>query len=471
MKTFFAVDLGATSGRTIIGQIGNNLSIELEEINRFPNHIVQIGSHFHWDIFELYRNILEGLKIVAQRNIKIESIGIDTWGCDFAMFSCDGQLLNQPFTYRDPHTDGAPEKFFRNCVERSKVYELTGIQVMNFNTLFQFYTLNTNGCCAYKHADKILFIPDALAYLLTGKMITEYTVATTAQIVNAKTQKLEPTLLEKVGLNENSFGRLVYPGEIIGTLRPEVQQITGLNNVPVIAVGGHDTASAVAAVPAGNENFAYLSSGTWSLMGIETKEPIISETSERLNFTNEGGVDGTIRVLKNICGMWLLERCRAEWNDSLGYGELIEMAQTCEANISLINPDDPAFANPTSMIKAIEDFCRNSGQLVPKTKGEFVRCIFDSLANRYRTIIEMLESIAGKRVEILHVIGGGSRNKMLNQLTADAIGIPVVAGPAEATAMGNIMVQAVASGSASSISQMRKQLANSSELERYEPTK
>lgn len=471
MKSFFAVDLGATSGRTIVGRIAGNSGIELEEINRFPNHIIQIGSHFYWDIFELYRNILEGLKIVAQQQIKIESIGIDTWGCDFAMFGADGQLLSQPFTYRDPHTEGAPERFFKNCVTRNKVYELTGIQVMNFNTLFQFDTLNVNNCSAYKNAAKILFIPDALAYLLTGKMVTEYTVATTAQIVNAKSRKLEPELLEKVGLSENSFGRFVYPGETIGKLRTEIQQITGLTDIPVIAVGSHDTASAVAAVPATSEKFAYLSSGTWSLMGIETKSPIISESSERLNFTNEGGIDGTIRVLKNICGMWLLERCRAEWNDSLGYGELIEMAQACEANVSVINPDDQAFANPSSMVKAIEDFCRKTGQTVPKSKGEFVRCIFDSLANRYRTIIEMLESIAGEHIEILHVIGGGSRNKMLNQLTANAIGIPVIAGPAEATAMGNIMVQAVAAGAANSIAEMRKQLANSSELERFEPMK
>ena len=466
MKTFFAVDLGATSGRTIVGRMGPG-GIEIEEINRFANNLITVGGHCYWDIFALYHNILQGLRTVAERGIDIHSIGIDTWGVDFVMIGADGQILSQPFAYRDPHTAGAPERFFER-MPRTSVYELTGIQVMDFNSLFQFDTLRRNGSSALAAASKILFVPDALAYMLTGQMVTEYTIATTAQIVNARTRRLEPEILKQVGLTPDHFGRFVEPGATVCTLTPEVQKLTGLGAVPVIAVAGHDTGSAVAAVPAADADFAYLSSGTWSLMGVETSEPIISERMAELNFTNEGGVDGTIRVLKNICGMWLLERCRAEWNDSMSYPELIAMAQA-EPRDAVINPDDPAFANPASMTQAIADYCRRTGQNVPQSRGAMVRCIFESLAHRYAEVMELLRQVSPVRPKVLHVIGGGSRNDMLNQLTANVVGMPVVAGPAEATAIGNIMVQAVAAGEARSIGQLRSRLSRSAELKRFEP--
>ena len=464
---FIAIDLGATSGRIILGSITPN-GIELEEINRFPNYIIELRNHYYWDIYELYRNILEGLKLISQKQgIEVLSIGIDTWGVDFVCVGKDGQLLRSPYSYRDPFTEGAPDTFFCR-IPRSRVYELTGIQVMNFNSLFQLDVMRRSADSALEAADKILFIPDALSYLLTGQMVTEYTIASTAQLVNAFTRRLEPELLHALDLTEERFGRFVYPGEKIGELTPAVQRITGLGAVPVIAVAGHDTASAVAAVPSCNRNFAYLSSGTWSLMGLEIDSPIITPEAELLNYTNEGGVEGTIRFLKNICGMWLLERCRLQWKD-VSYEELIAEAQGCEAFRSLINPDDMAFTNPGDMQHAIQEYCRYTGQPVPATRGQIVRCIFESLALRYRQVFENLHVLSSSSIEVLHVIGGGSRNDLLNQWTCNAIGVPVVAGPSEATAIGNIMLQAVWRGESENVFSMRRLVASSLPLRNYQP--
>nr|WP_320057388.1 rhamnulokinase family protein [uncultured Bacteroides sp.] len=465
-QCFFAVDLGATSGRTILGSLSDK-GLELEEVNRFPNHLIEVGGHFYWDIYALYQHVVDGLKLAAQREVKITSIGIDTWGVDFVCVGEDGHILRQPYAYRDPHTNGAPEAFFSR-VSRSRVYELTGIQVMNFNSLFQLDTLRRNNDSALAAAKKILFIPDALSYMLSGEMVTEYSIATTAQLVNAKTRKLEPELLASLGLTEENFGRFVYPGETIGALSEEVQKQTGLGAIPVIAVAGHDTGSAVAAVPALNSNFAYLSSGTWSLMGVEAEAPVVNAETEALNFTNEGGVEGTIRLLKNICGMWLLERCRAEWGET-SYPDLIAEAKAAEPFRSIINPDDALFANPTHMEKAIFGYCEATGQPVPDTRARIVRCIFESLALRYRQVLENLSKLSPRPVETLHVIGGGSRNDLLNQFTANSTGVTVIAGPSEATAIGNVMVQAMASGVADSIGEMRKQINASIPLATFQP--
>lgn len=463
---FFAVDLGATSGRTILGSFSDK-GLELEEINRFPNQLIEVRGHYYWDIYALYQSVIDGLKIVAKRNLSITSIGIDTWGVDFVCVGKDGHLLRQPYAYRDPHTDGAPEALFSR-VPRSRIYGLTGIQVMNFNSLFQLDTLRGNNDSALAAANKILFIPDALSYMLTGEMVTEYTIASTAQLVNAQTRKLESELLKVVGLTEEHFGRFVYPGEQVGVLTKEIQKLTGLGAIPVIAVAGHDTASAVAAVPALNHNFAYLSSGTWSLIGVETDTPVITEETERLNFTNEGGVAGTIRLLKNICGMWLLERCRTGW-ENISYQELIAEAEAAEPFRSLINPDDACFDNPADMQETICRYCTETNQPVPETRGQIVRCIFESLALRYRQVLENLRNLSPKPIETLHVIGGGSRNELLNQFTANAIGIPVIAGPSEATAIGNVMIQAMAAGEAEDINGMRQLIHNSIPLKTYQP--
>lgn len=464
---FFAVDLGATSGRTILGTLSEG-SLELRELTRFANPIIETGGHFYWDIYALYNEIIGGLKVVAREGVEIASIGIDTWGVDFVFVGKDGGLLRNPYCYRDPHTVGMMDDYFRH-VGKERVYDLTGIQFMNFNSLFQLYTLHKAKDSALEAAEKILFMPDALSYMLTGEMVTEYTIASTSQMLNPRTKQMEQELLDVCGVQTSQFGRFVFPGTQIGVLSDEVQRQTGLGAIPVIAVAGHDTASAVAAVPAKDERFAYLSSGTWSLMGVEVKDAIINAESFDKNFTNEGGVEGTTRFLKNICGMWLLERCRKEWAENYSYNELIDAALAVPSFRSLINPDAPCFANPTSMIDAIKGYCRDTGQLVPESFGEITRCIFESLALRYRQVFGYLQQMAAFPIEVLHVIGGGSRNNLLNQFTCNAVGVPVVAGPSECTAIGNIMLQAKAAGVVEDIAAMRRLIADSVETVIFVP--
>ena len=474
---YFAVDLGATSGRTILGSLADG-RLEQEELTRFPNNLIETGGHFYWDLYALYFEMIRGLKEVARRNITLTSIGIDTWGVDFVFIGDDGAILRNPMAYRDPHTFGRMEEYLEKVVSRKEVYDITGIQFMNFNSLFQFYAMQQDGNSAMKMARKVLFVPDALSWMLTGEAVCEYTIASTSQMLAPRTGDLSERLIESVGLKREHFGRMVQPGTRIGVLTDEVQKMTGLGPVPVIAVAGHDTGAAVAAVPAKDEQFAYLSSGTWSLMGIETKEAIINDRSYELNFTNEGGIEGTTRFLKNICGMWLYERCRKEWPEEvrqLSHPELQGSAMQVEAFRSIINPDDKAFANPPSMIEAIQTYCRETGQAVPETPAEICRCIFDSLALRYRQVFGWIKEFystakPSKTISVLHVIGGGSLNKYLTQFTADACGIEVLAGPQECTAIGNIMLQAKASGSVADIWQMRQIIADSVDMTAYHPT-
>ena len=470
-KYFFAVDLGATSGRTIVGNITDG-KFDLEEVTRFPNNLIEQGGHFYWDIYALYFEVIRGLKEVARRGLEITSIGIDTWGVDFVCIGADGAILRNPRAYRDPVTFDAMDDYLRHVIQRKEVYDVTGIQLMNFNSIFQLYAMRREQNSALEHAQKILFVPDALSWMLTGNEVCEYTIASTSQLLDPRTKQLDERLLASLGLSRSKFGKMVNPGAVIGVLTDEVQRMTGLGAVPVIAVAGHDTASAVAAVPAKNEQFAYLSSGTWSLMGIETPDAVINERSYDLNFTNEGGVEGTTRFLKNICGMWLYERCRKEWPEEvrqLSHPELQGSAMTVEPFRSLINPDDALFANPGSMIEAIQQYCRQSNQPVPETPAEICRCIFDSLALRYRQVFGWLKEFAAFPLGVLHVIGGGSLNKYLCQFTANSLGVEVLAGPQEGTAIGNIMLQAKASGLVGDIWEMRRIIANSLELVRYEP--
>lgn len=465
---FAAVDLGATSGRVILATIAEN-NINLEEIHRFPDPIIEMQGHFYWDLPAIYQSIIKGLAKIAERGIQIQSIGIDTWGVDFVTFGKDGAMLRMPYCYRDPHTTDAPEKFFER-MPRKELYNKTGIQIMNFNSVFQLDTLRRNKCSALEAADKILFIPDALAYLLTGEMVTEYTIASTAQMIDPRSKQWDDDILKMLNLTPENFGRMIMPGEQIGVITEEVQRLTGLGAVPVVAVASHDTGSAVAAVPAEDANFAYLSSGTWSLMGVESPEPVISERSFQLNFTNEGGIEGTIRVLKNICGMWLLERCRAEWPE-MDYPTLIAQAEAAEPFRSLINPDASCFANPASMTTAIAEYCKATNQPVPESVGQYTRCIFDSLALRYRQVVEMLRELSPVTIERLYVIGGGARNGMLNQFTANAIGIPVETGSSESTAIGNVMMQAKWAGVVATIEDMRAMIRHSlTDSQHYEPS-
>ncbi|MCR4853413.1 MAG: rhamnulokinase [Prevotella sp.] len=468
-KYFFAVDLGATSGRTILGTLCGE-KIELEEVTRFPNNLIEQGGHFYWDIYALYFEIIRGLKDVAARQIPIESIGIDTWGVDFVFIGDDGAILRNPRAYRDPITFDAMDDYLKHVISKKEVYDVTGIQFMNFNSIFQLYAMRREGNAALKNAAKILFVPDALSWMLTGSEVCEYTIASTSQLLDPRTKQLDERLLQSLGLTRSKFGKMVQPGELIGCLSEEVRRMTGLGAVPVYAVAGHDTGSAVAAVPAKDEKFAYLSSGTWSLMGIETKDAIISDLSYERNFTNEGGLEGTTRFLKNICGMWLLERCRKEWTDAPeDYGTLISEAMKVPAFQSIINPDDAMFANPSNMQQAIKDYCAQTDQHVPANYAELTRCIFDSLALRYREVFGYLKEMATFPIEILHIIGGGSRNAQLNQFTANSTGTTVMAGPTEGTALGNIMVQAKAAGAVKDIWDMRRIIANSIELKKFVP--
>lgn len=442
-KHFFAADLGATSGRTILGTLADG-RLSLEELTRFSHPLIQTGGHYYWDILHLYNEILHGLSEVARRGLTVESIGIDTWGVDCVCLGADGALLRAPRAYRDPATFAAMDDYLANVRSRRQLYDVAGTEILNFNTLFQLHAMRRDADSALAAADTVLFMPDALSYLLTGERVCEYTIASTSGFLNARTRDLDDDLLGTVGLRRSQFGRLVMPGEQVGTLTPEVQQLTGLGPVPVLAVAGHDTQAAIAAIPTPDADFAYLSSGTWSLMGIVAPAPIINDRSFALNFTNEGGVGGTTCFLKNICGMWLLESCRREhegdavWGD---YAALIAAAEAAPAFRSLIFPDAPDFAAPQSMTAAIQDFCRRTEQPVPETTGEIVRCIFDSLVLRYRQVLGHLQEFAPHPLRRLHIIGGGSRNAFLNQLTADVLAIPVVAGPTECTALGNIMVQ------------------------------
>ncbi len=467
---FLAFDLGATSGRSVIGTFKDG-KIEIKELTRFPNGIFELHGRFYWNLAGLYNHLKEGLAACAREGITPDSIGIDTWGVDVVPIGSDGSILGMPRAYRDPYTDGAPEKFFE-IIPRNEVYAKTGIQIMNFNTLFQIFAAVKEVYTPILHAEKLLFMPDALSYMLTGKAVCEYTIASTSQILDPRIGALDGSLLEAAGVRNDIFPEITLPGRVIGPLTDAVATETGIGKVDVVAVAGHDTASAVAAVPAENEHFAYLSSGTWSLMGIETREPIITEESARLNFTNEGGVDGTTRFLKNICGMWILEQCRKEWSregKDYTYPEIVEMATSTEPFGCFINPDDALFANPKSMLGAIVEFCRRTGQNPPQSDAEVVRTIFESLALRYREVLEMLEGMAPFPIEVLHIIGGGSKNALLNQYTANAIGKRVVAGPSEATALGNVMMQAVAAGAVGSLAEARKIICTSVETEEFMP--
>lgn len=463
------IDLGATSGRVILAKAGDG-KLEMEVIHRFPNHLLQFNNRYYWNIYSLYENILEGLTLAARKEKEIHSIGVDTWGVDLVYLAHDGSFADLPRAYRDPYTDGAQEKVFE-VIPKGEVYRKTGIQFMNFNTLFQLYAAREEGMAGYRHAEKALFMPDAISYMLTGKQVCEYTILSTSQFLNPFTKKIERDFFERLGISADLFPEVVYPGTTIGPLLPAICKATGMPSVPVVAVAGHDTASAIAAIPSATRDFAYISSGTWSLMGIETDEPIVNDESYEMNFTNEGGIDATIRFLKNITGLWLLEQCKKEWDKAgrnYSYQQIVELAGSV-VNRTYIDPDHPSFANPASMTNAIVQYCHNSGQKPPISDGEFIRCIFESLALKYATVLESLQRVAPYEIRKLHVIGGGSQNGLLNQFTANAVGMEVIAGPSEATALGNALVQLKALGIYRNRSEMRELLASSPELKRFYP--
>ena len=474
-KTYhLAIDLGATSGRTILASFDGD-NVFMQELTRFKYPMLPINGHLYWNLPYIYFEILEGMKkavealgFLGSKPQQLTSIGIDTWGCDVAYFHKDGSISGLPYCYRDSHTEGAIEKFSQQ-MSKDKIYEKTGIQFMDFNTVFQLFTIKNESPEVIETADKILFIPDALSYMLTGNAVTEYTVASTSQMLNPKTGELDEEILKALGIPRSKFGSMVNPGEKIGILTKQVQDYTGLGEVPVIAVAGHDTASAVIAVPTPDKNYAYLSCGTWSLLGIESPEAIINEKSKEYNFTNEGGIDGTTRFLKNICGLWLFEKCREEFKnvpDNIGELSALCLQSSCD---SIINPDDPMFAHPDSMTRAINAYCAQTGQEVPRNPSDYIRVVYRSLAKRYKTVLDWLKELSPVEIKRLHVIGGGSQNQYMMQHTADETGIPVVAGPAECTAMGNVLVQLKAAGWVKDLEDMRRVAMNSTETKTYHP--
>jgi rhamnulokinase len=469
-RAFVAFDLGASGGRTVLGRLGNE-RLNLEVANRFSNSMMPIRGHLHWDIFALYKSMKEGLsRCRALLGAVPDSMAVDTWGVDFGLLARDGSVLGLPFGYRDNRTEGMMERFFTR-IPKETVYRLTGIQFLPFNTLFQLYAMATERSPLLEAAADLLFMPDLFNYLFTGEKRTEFTFATTSQLYNPVEKTWEETLLEEVGVSPDLMQEIASPGTILGGLSNEVAEELGLDTIPLVACASHDTGSAVAAVPAEGSGWAYISSGTWSLMGLELREPLLNRRAMELNFTNEGGVDGTFRFLKNISGLWLLQECRRIWSreKAVSYEELIQAARSAPPFQAVLNPDDSLFLNPADMVAAIRGYCTGTGQNFPLKQGGIVRTILESLALKYRETLMQLKELCQEEISRIHIIGGGVQNSLLCQFTADATGLPVMAGPVEATAIGNIMVQARAMGEVDSMEAIRSMVRRSFPVETYLP--
>lgn len=468
---FLAFDLGAESGRGVVGFFdGEKLS--LEDVHRFPNGPVRVLDSLHWDVLRLWSEVKEALRLTARTHgAELEAIGVDTWGVDFGLLSPWGKLLGSPYHYRDARTDGMMEEAFRR-VPREEIFERTGIQFMKLNALYQLLAMRVGEFPLLGLADKLLMMPDLFNYFLTGEKVCEFSEATTSQFYDPRKGDWSTELLTKMDIPTHFLAPIVQPGTVLGGLLPSVAEDAGLGPVQVVAPACHDTGSAVAAVPATGTNHCYLSSGTWSLLGVEVTEPIITPRSLELNFTNEGGVCGTFRFLKNIMGLWLVQESRRQWEregDELSYNELTQLAEAAPPFVSLVEPDDESFLAPGDMPGRIRAFCERTGQPAPQDKGAVVRCALESLALRYRSVIESLEEVTGRKIEVVHIVGGGSQNNLLNQLTADCTGRPVVAGPVEATAIGNVLFQAMGRGHLSSLDEAREVVRRSFEVTTLEP--
>ena len=467
-KTYLALDLGAESGRTIAGTFDGE-RLALQEVHRFPNVPVRRGSSVHWDLPALFDEVKRGIAAAANLyHDDLVSVGIDTWGVDYGLLDKQGTLMGLPHQYRDPRTAGIQDGVIER-LGKDFLYEQTGIQLMGMNTLYQLLAEPPERLA---QASRLLFIPDIINYWLTGVMSTERTFASTSQVYDVRKRDWAYPLLDAVGLPSHMLGDIRDAGESLEPLLPRVAEETGTRGVKVVLPGTHDTASAVAAVPAGRGSWAFLSSGTWSLLGIETLEPVMNEAAKAFELGNEVGVLGTVRPLKNISGLWLVQQCRATWEaqgHSHSYAELTQMAEASESFAAVIDPDDPSFTPAGDMPSRIAGFCARIGQTPPSTRGEVVRTVLESLALRYRTVLETIEGIVDSRVDTLHIVGGGGQNLLLNQFTANAVGRPVVVGPVEATAAGNVLMQMVTSGEIASLAEGREIVRRSFELTTYVP--
>ena len=470
-KNFLAFDLGAESGRGILGRF-DGTQIKLEVLHRFPNGGIRILDNLHWDIVSLWREIKNTLSICARNGSSIASIGVDTWGVDFGLLDKSGHLIGLPFHYRDSRTTGVLEKVF-DLMPRQSIFELSGCQFMEINTVYQLYSMVLANSPLLRIAETFLTIPDLINFWLTGQKVAEFTNATTTQLYDPRKENWSAELCQALSIPLGIFPEIIQPGTDIGLILSSVTDETSLQPTRVIAPACHDTGSAVAAVPVLDGSWAYISSGTWSLMGIEVDEPIITEQSLDLNFTNEGGVNNTFRFLKNIMGLWLIQECRRKWSRSgeqMSYDEILQIVDQAEPFKALIDPDHYSFLASGDMPTRIVDFCKQTNQNLPLTKGEVVRSALESLALKYRWVLEKLEFVRGETISTIHIIGGGAQNELLCRFTADATKRRVIAGPVEATSIGNLLVQMTSSGTIGSIAEGREIVAKSSKLIHYEPT-
>ena len=476
---FLAFDLGAESGRGVLGHFDGE-RLTLEELHRFPNGGIRVLDSLHWDVLRLWNEMKTALSICAQKGIDLSGIGLDTWGVDFALLGRGDVLLGFPYHYRDSRTNGMLTEAFRR-LPREALFERSGCQFLQINTLYQLLSMVVHESPLLDVAETFLMIPDLFNFWLTGRKVCEFTDATTTQFYDPRRKRWSKEICDALGLPSEILPEIVQPGTPLGTLLPSVASETGLSEIPVIAPACHDTGSAVAAVPAqvalnpdaiGSGDWAYISSGTWSLMGIEIPEPIVTDQALELNFTNEGGIENTYRFLKNIMGLWLVQECRRTWaqaGDEMSYAQMTQLAETAKPFTALIDPDDNTFLPPGDMPSRIIDYCKRSGQTSPSDVGEILRCALESLALKYRWVLEKLEVVRGRPIDVIHIVGGGAQNQTLCQFTADATGQTVIAGPIEATAVGNIAVQAIARGLIGSISEAREVVRRSFNVITYEP--
>ncbi len=470
-KQYIAVDLGAESGRVMLGTISNE-KLELEEIHRFGNGPIKQDGSLRWDFDKLFSNIKDGIaKAVKAAGGQVCGIGVDSWGVDYGLIDENGELIENPYHYRDSRTDEMMDKAF-GIMGKRQVYDNTGIQFMQLNTVYQLLAAKTSRRGLLEKASKLIFIADLVSYYLCGEVFAEYSLASTSQLMDMKTGQWSEVIFDKLTLPMELMTKVVAPGTVVGKLKAELAKEFGCKPIDIIAIGSHDTASAVAAVPASEKNWAYLSSGTWSIMGLEIPNAAINDETYKYQFTNEGGVANTIRLLKNIMGLWVIQECKRQWQsegDDLSYSRITQMAADAEPFKALIDPNDSSFFAPGGMPERINKYLVDNGQSAIDDKGQIIRTVLEGLALNYRWVIEKLQEVSSSSVDVLHIVGGGIQNELLCQFAANATSKKVVTGPIEATASGNIIMQAIAKGQIDSLQQAREVIANSFELKSYLP--
>lgn len=467
-----AFDFGASSGRAILGQFDGE-KLDINEIHRFPNEPVEINGSLFWDVLRLFHEVKQGLhKCVLAGHTDIDSIAVDTWGVDFALLDAQGNLLGNPYHYRDSNTEGVMGELYKT-IQGEELYMMTGIQHMRFNTIYQLFSMKQRNLPAFEKAETMLLTPDLFNYFLSGTKKAEVSIASTTQLLDPFTGNWSSDIIERLGLPSKIFQEIIPSGAVIGRLTKALSEELGIKRASIVATASHDTQSAIACVPAEGSDFAYISCGTWSLMGIESEKPIINVKSNKFAFTNEKGINGKTTFLKNIMGLWLVQECKRHWDwegGRISFAELENMANEAEPFVNFIDPENEVFMAPGDMPQRIRDYCSHTGQKVPQSKGEIIRCIYQSIAFKYRSTVEMLEDISGRKLDVIHMVGGGIKDKTLCSFTADATGRKVFAGPVEATSAGNLMVQAMALGGVKDLAEIRKVIKKSFEPEVYLPS-